>query len=144
MLFKVREFVNINILKSIYYAIFDCHLNYANTVLGQNRNSINRLIILQKKISALWVLNAEMLIQILFIFRHEIIKLPDKIRMENWLLISKPANFNLPSIFNHLLTFSSDCNNYETYRSLKGLLKVKTVNTKKYGRKAMINNAILS
>ena len=139
MLFKVREFININILKSIYYAIFDCHLNYANTVLGQNRNSINRLIILQKKISALWVLNAEMLIQILFIFRHEIIKLPDKI-----LLISKPANFNFPSIFNHLLTFSSDCNNYETYRSLKGLLKVKTVNTKKYGRKAMINNAISS
>ena len=32
MLFKVREFVNIKILKSIYYVIFDCHLNYANTV----------------------------------------------------------------------------------------------------------------
>ena len=49
MLFKVREFVNIKILKSIYYAIFDCNLNYANTVWGQNRNSMNRLIILQKK-----------------------------------------------------------------------------------------------
>ena len=45
MLFKVREFVNIKILKSIYYAIFDCHLNYANTVWGQNRYSMNRLII---------------------------------------------------------------------------------------------------
>ena len=32
MLFKIRELVNINILKSTYYAIFDCHLNYANTV----------------------------------------------------------------------------------------------------------------
>ena len=49
MLFKVREFVNTKILKSIYYAIFDCHLNYANTVWGQNRNSVNWLIILQKK-----------------------------------------------------------------------------------------------
>ena len=49
MLFKVREFVNTKILKSIYYAIFDCHLNYANTVWGQNRNSVNRLIILHKK-----------------------------------------------------------------------------------------------
>ena len=49
MLFKVRELVNIKILKSIYYATFDCQLNYANTVWGQNRNSINRLIILQKK-----------------------------------------------------------------------------------------------
>ena len=41
MLFKVREFVNIKILKSIYYTIFDCHLNYANTVWGQNRNSMS-------------------------------------------------------------------------------------------------------
>ena len=49
MLFKVREFVNTKILKSVYYAIFDCHLIYANTVCGQNKNSINRLIILQKK-----------------------------------------------------------------------------------------------
>ena len=37
MLFKVREFVNIKILKSIHYAIFDCHLNDANTVWSQNR-----------------------------------------------------------------------------------------------------------
>ena len=49
MLFKVREFVNIKTLKSIYYAIFDIHLNYTNLVWGQNRYSMNRIIILQKK-----------------------------------------------------------------------------------------------
>ena len=39
VLFEVRQFVNIKILKSIYYAfitiyynLFDCHLNYASTV----------------------------------------------------------------------------------------------------------------
>ena len=53
ILFKVREFLNIKILKSIYYDIFDCHLNYANTIWGQNRNSINRLILLQKMLSTL-------------------------------------------------------------------------------------------
>ena len=51
ILFKVKEFVNIKILKSIYYAIFDCHLNYENTVWGQNKYSMNRLTIVQ--ISAL-------------------------------------------------------------------------------------------
>ena len=55
MLFKVKELVIIKILKSIYYAIFDCHLKYANTVWGQNRNSMNRLIMLQKK--ALRIMN---------------------------------------------------------------------------------------
>ena len=32
ILLKVREFVNIKILKSIYSAIFDCQLNYVNRV----------------------------------------------------------------------------------------------------------------
>ena len=49
MFFKVREFVNMKIIKSIYYATFDCHLNYPNTVWDQNRSSMNRLIMLQKK-----------------------------------------------------------------------------------------------
>ena len=52
MLFKAWEFAYINILKSIYYAIFDCHLNYANTIWGQNKYAMNRLTILQKKLSA--------------------------------------------------------------------------------------------
>ena len=65
MLFKVREFVNNKILKSIYYAIFDCHISYANSNWGQNRYSMNQLIILQKKLSMLWVLNVEIHIRIL-------------------------------------------------------------------------------
>ena len=75
-------------------------------------------------------------------FRHEIIKLPDKILMENCLFISKSVNFNLPQIFNHWFIFSSDSHNYETSSYSKGLLKVKIVNTKKCGGEAMINNAI--
>ena len=77
-------------------------------------------------------------------FRHEIIKICNKIIMENCLFISKSINFNLPPIFNHWFTFSSDSHNYETSSSSKGLLKVKTVNTKKYGREVMTNNAVSS
>ena len=64
--------------------------------------------------------------------------------MENCLFISKSVNFNLPSIFNHWFTFSSDSHNYETSSSSKGFLKVKAVNKKKYSREAMINNATSS
>ena len=76
--------------------------------------------------------------------RHEIIKLPHKIIMENCLFISKSINFDLPPIFNRWFTFSSDSHSYETSSSSKGLLKVKTVNTKKYGREAKTNNAVSS
>ena len=72
------------------------------------------------------------------------IKICNKIIMENCLFISKSINFNLPPIFNHWFTFSLDSHKYETSRSSRGLLKVKTVNTKKYGREAMTNNAVSS
>ena len=64
--------------------------------------------------------------------------------MENCLFISKSISFNLPPIFNHCLTFSSDSHNYETSSFSKGLLKVKNANTKKCGREAMTNNAVSS
>ena len=63
--------------------------------------------------------------------------------MDNYLFISKSIIFNLPPIFNHWFTFSSDSHNYESSSSSKGL-KVKAVNTKKYGREAMTNNAVSS
>ena len=74
------------------------------------------------------------------LFRHL-----DKIIMENCLFISKSINFDLPPIFNHWFTFSSDSHNYETSSSSKALLKVKTVkNTNKYGKEALTNDAVSS
>ena len=64
--------------------------------------------------------------------------------MENCLFISKYISFNLPSIFNHWFSFSSESHNYETSSASKVLLKVKTVKVKKYSKEAMINNIILS
>ena len=75
MLFKVREFVNTKILKSIYYAIFDCHLNYANTVWGQNRNSMNRIIILQEKALRIMSFECRNAHSNPLFLRHEVIKL---------------------------------------------------------------------
>ena len=77
-------------------------------------------------------------------YRHEIFKLHDKITVENCLFISKSINFGLPSIFNHWFTFSKDSHRYKRSCSSKGFLKVNIVNTKKYGRKALINTAISS
>ena len=77
-------------------------------------------------------------------FRREIINIFDKTINENCLLISKSINFNLPPIFNHWFTFSSDSHNCETSSTLKDLLKVKIVNAKKYGREVMTNSVISS
>ena len=47
--FKIRNYVNFNTLKSIYFAIVDSHVNYANLIWGQNVNSTFRIVTLQKK-----------------------------------------------------------------------------------------------
>ena len=50
ILFKIRNYVNPKILRSIYFAIFESDLNYSSIVWTQNPGSSKRLIILQKKI----------------------------------------------------------------------------------------------
>ena len=49
LLFKIRKFVNDKILRFIYFAIFESHLNYCSLVWAQNYNAINCLVLLQKK-----------------------------------------------------------------------------------------------
>ena len=49
ILFKIRNYLNPKILRSIYFAIFESHLNYYSIVWAQNPGSIKRLIILQKR-----------------------------------------------------------------------------------------------
>ena len=48
LLFNIRNYVNFNTLKSIYFAIFDSHINYANLIWGQNVNSGFRIVIKKK------------------------------------------------------------------------------------------------
>ena len=64
--------------------------------------------------------------------------------MENCLFIGKSINFGILLIFNHWFTLSFESHSYETSSSSEGLLKVKTVNIKKYSREAIINNAVSS
>ena len=45
----IRNYVNKLTLRTIYFAIFDSHINYANIIWGQNLHFLNRIIILQKK-----------------------------------------------------------------------------------------------
>ena len=50
LLFKIRNLVNSSILRTIYFSIFESHLNYCSLVWSQNCNAINRLVVLQKKL----------------------------------------------------------------------------------------------
>ena len=47
LLFKMRKYLNLKILRSIYFAIFDCYLCYCCLVWTQNCSTIQQIVILQ-------------------------------------------------------------------------------------------------
>ena len=115
LLFTIRNYVNKHILRTIYFTIFDSHINYADLIWGQNLHAVNRIVILQKK--ALRIMNFQSRdshSSPLFKSNH-ILKLEDKILIENILFINKSFNNLLPpTIFKSWYTFCSDVHNYQT------------------------------
>ena len=142
MLYKVRDFVNAGILKSIYHALlFELHIHYACTIWGQNVCTINQLFILQKKALRLIHFKEHNAHSAPLFFKSKIVKLPDKIKIENCLFISKYVNNKLPPIFNSWFIFSSTFHNYETSFAAKGHLKIPSVTKATYGQGAFISMA---
>ena len=100
--------------------------------------TINRLFILQKKALRLIHFKERNAHTAPLFFRSKIMKLPDKIKIENCLFISKYVNNKLPLIFNSWFIFSSTCHNYETSFVAKVYLKIPPVTTTTYGKGAFI------
>ena len=108
LLFKNRNFININTLKTIYYAIFDSHINYANVIWAQNFNAVNRVSILQKKaLRTISFQPRDCHLSPLF-KKQNLLKFEDKTQFENVLLVSKYFNNILPSTFDKWFTLCSD------------------------------------
>ena len=102
ILYKVRDYVNIEIIKSIYHALIESHIHYACIIWRQNVCTIHRLFMLQKKEIRLTYLNTQ---YTSLSFSNQ--KSPDKIiEIENCLYIIKDVNNKLPPIFNSSLYFS--------------------------------------
>ena len=108
LLFKMRKYVSCKILRSIYFAIFDSYLSYCCLVWAQNYSTIQRIVILQKK--AIRIINFQPRnSHTSHLFKQSsILKLLDKICLENILFISKYLRNLSPSVFNTWFSFSVD------------------------------------
>ena len=74
--------------------------------------------------------------------KTKIIKIANKVKIENCLFISKYTNNKLPSIFTNWFTFSSMSHNYQTLFASKGNLKIPSVQTTSYGKNAFVYKVI--
>ena len=103
---KIRKYVSLKILRSIYFAVFDSYLSYCCIVWVQNFSTIQRVLILQKK--AVRIINFQLRnFHTSPLFKqNSIIKFQDKIFLENISFVSKSLNNLSPSTFNtHGLVF---------------------------------------
>ena len=138
LLFKMRKYVSLKILRSIYFAIFDSYLSYCCLVWAQNCSTIQRIIILQKKAIRIINLQPRNFHTSPLFKQNSILKFQDKICLENILFVSKSLNNLSPSVFNTWFIFSSDQHNYETSSSTQGKLIKLFYKTDRYGKYSII------
>ena len=99
LLFTITNFVNKHILGTIYFAVFDTHINYVDVIWGQDLDALSRVIIIQKKaLKSMNFQSKDSHSSPLFKSNH-ILKLEDKILMENIPFINKSFNNLLFPIF---------------------------------------------
>ena len=122
LLFKMRKYVSLKILRSIYFAIFDSYLSYCCLVWAQNFSTIQQILILQKKAVRIINFQPRNFHTSPLFKQNSILKFQDKICLKNILFVSKSLNNLSPSIFNTWFSFSSDQHNYETSSSTQGNL----------------------
>ena len=142
LLFKIRNFVNTTILKNIYFAIFDSHINYANLVWAQNSNAMSKIFTLQEKAMRIITFQSRNCHSSPLFCKLKLLKFNDKVHLENVLLISKFINSLLPPVFNNWFTFWSNVHNYETTSSATCKLFKPSFRTNLYGKKSITLNAI--
>ena len=104
LLFKIRSFVNISILKTIYFPVFDSHINYANLIWAQNSNPMSRILTLKKAMRIINFQSRNCHSSPLF-SKFKLLKFNDKVLLENVLLISKFMKSFLPPVFKSLVQF---------------------------------------
>ena len=111
MLSKIRHYVNLETLRSIYYGIFSSLLMYGSQIWGQHNVVIKKLQSLQNK--ALRIMNfSHRRTSALPIYKKmKILKLSDNIALQNFMYAHDSINGNLPNSLCGKLSFVGTVHN---------------------------------
>ena len=109
LLLKIRNCVNMKTLRNIYYAIFDSQFTYSCIFWAQNINTVNRLIILQKKAVRIMNFKNQLFHSSPLFSENRILKFIDKVTLENILFVNKSINRQVSLIFYDWFKFQEIC-----------------------------------
>ena len=149
MLARSRDYLSINELKSIYYAVFSSHLNYACQIWGlSDTKYIDKIFKIQKNAVRIMT-RAGFNAHTNPIFKSlEILKIQDQITFFNCLFVHDFLNGKLPKSFDNSFIKLSDVGSKEniinTINSDLGCLFLPNVKSTTYGLNSLNRNSIIS
>ena len=150
MLVRSREYLSINELKSIYYAVFSSQLNYASQIWGLSDTKYTDKILKIQKNAVRLMTTAGFNAHTSSIFKSlENLKVHDHVHnLLNCLYAHDFLNSNLPKSFDNTFTKLSDIrsndNTVSTINSELGCLFLPNVKTSTYGLNSLYRNSINS
>ena len=148
LLYKIRPFINIKIMKTLYYSFVYPHLLYAIEVWGSaDITHLNRLTNLQKRVVRMITFSDRRQIDYSFLpsdplfLKMEIVKIQDIFKMNVSKFIFKCLNKTNPNNFHSWYILSSQVNNHNTrsrYIDINTLITTRSLfipfsRTKHYG-----------
>ena len=134
ILSKIRHFVSMKILISIYYSIFYSHILYGCSVWSMTtKTNLDIITVLQKK--CIRIINHAPFnshTNELFI-KNELVKLEDIIKIEHLKLVFDFKNKNLPNDLQNLFQYNNEIHTHVTRNVKNEGLYVPQINTSSYG-----------
>ena len=146
MLAKIRHYVPVNTLRSIYFGIFSSLLTYGSQIWGQFQNQhVTRLEKIQNK--AIRIINFSKYNDPVDPIYHKlkILKLSDQVKLQNFLYVHNSLNNKVPKSLKNSFTFMTESCPYtrSTIQNKMALPKVRTLayglNSIRYRSVAMWN-----
>ena len=134
LLAKLKYFVSQNLLRTVYFAIFDSYLRYGCQVWGQHNDSNNNKIAkLQDKAVRIVSFKDRNTPCEPLCKDRKIIRFFDLVSYYNCLFVAEHLNQNLPSSFGNYFTYMAHQHNHSTRGALKKLMNVPQSKTSFYG-----------
>ena len=109
LLLKIKNYVKMKTLRNIYFAIFDSYLSYSCIFRAQSINTVNRLIIPQKKALRIISFKDQLFHSSPLSSGNYILKFGDKITLENILFVNKSINRQVLLIYMTVSNFQEIC-----------------------------------
>jgi hypothetical protein len=132
---KIRHYVSLPVLKTVYYALFHSIMSYASVVWGQNPGGpLKRIFILQKRATRIMSFASPKTHSSPLFKNLEIIKLHDLIQCQNIILIYQILNKRISEHLISTFRIISFDHNYPTRGNLNQDFRFPLYNTIYFGK----------